>query len=141
MNSQEIKSLFEEVFFEDEWEIKESIISRYGNDWPIFYLKRQSDKLKSKVACCKIHNYCIGTTIIDDIWELVLDTDIRMIIPGTSIDAKVVDSKAFVSLFKEKVEEYFKIKEMKVDFNRDINLMKNDPNKIVREYKLNKLGI
>lgn len=151
MKSQEIKSLFEEVFFEDKWEISESTKNRYGKDCPFFYIKRQSDRLKSKIACCKLYNYAAPgysnnfpvVTILDDVWELSLD-DIIMIIPGTSTERNpkdVGDPKVFVNLFKEKIEEYFKIKEMKDSFNNDISLMKNNPIKIIRDYKLNRLGI
>lgn len=144
MNGNEIKSLFEDVFFEDKYEISESTKIKYGNNLPIFYLKRYSDKIKRNIACLVIHNYIIGTTIIDDVWEVVLDTDIQMVIPGTSINRNpkdVGDSKAFVYLLKEKIEEYFRIKEMKDNFNKDIQLMKKDPIKIIREFKLNKMGI
>ena len=146
MKSQEIKSLFEEVFFEDKWEIKEFTGRRLGKDCPFFHIKRQSDRLKRKIACCKLYNYAEPgsvVTILDDVWELSLD-DITMIIPGTSTERNpkdVGDPKVFVNLFKEKIEEYFKIKEMEDSFNNDISLMKNNPVKIIRDYKLNKLGI
>jgi hypothetical protein len=145
MTSDEIKSLFKEIFFEDKWEINESTKSRYGKDWPIFYIKRQSNKTNSKLACVRIDNYIIGTTILDDVWELSIDGgEIRIVIPGTSFKRNpkdVGDPKAFVGLLKDKIEEYFKIKEMKNSLNNDICLMKNDPNKIIRDYKLKQLGI
>lgn len=144
MNGYEIKSLFEEVFFEDRYEIIESTKIKYGNVLPLFYLKRYSDRLKCKISCMVIHNYIIGTTIVDDAWEIILENDITILIPGTSIKRNpkdVGDTKAFVNLLKEKVEEYFRIKEIKDNFNKDIRLMKTDPIKIIRDYKLKNILI
>ncbi len=131
MNNKEIKSLLEEIFFEDFWEIDtmESII----------FIRKNSNKLNRKISFCKIHNGKYKRDDDDiDIWKLSffpLGSD------NITMDIPKLDMVGFLLLFKEKVKQSFEIQEMLNDFWSDIKLMQSDPSKILREHKLNKLGI
>lgn len=147
MKKDEIVSLFNEVFFEDEYSISDKSEKIYGCTKHVIYLKRYSKKLDKHVASITISNYIIGTLVCDDIWEikiplLIGDGHFTMKIPGTSFKRNprdVGDYESFVYLLKEKIIEYFIIKDMQDNFYKDISLMKNDTNRIVREFKINQL--
>jgi len=131
MNNKEIKSLLEEIFFEDFWEIDtiESII-----------FLRKINKLNRKISFCKIHKdqKFIPDDNDRDIWKLSffpLGTD------NMTMDIPQLDTAGFLLLFKEKALQSFELQERLDDFWRDVKLMKSDPIKILREHKLNKLGI
>lgn len=146
MKKDEIVSLFNEVFFEDEYSVSSEIHKMFNSKRNIIYLKRYSKNIEKHIAFITISNQVIGTIICDDIWEIKIPLlngkSIFINIPGTSFlrnPKDVGDYESFVYLLKEKIIEYFLIKDMQDKFYKDIFLMKNDPNKIVREFKINQL--
>lgn len=147
MKKDEILSLFNDVFFEDEYSFSDKSEKLYNRTKHVIYLKRYSKKLDKHIAFITISNHIIGTIICDDIWEikiplLIGDGHITMKIPGTSSQRNpkdVGDCVSFLYLLKEKITEYFLIKDTQDKFYHDMNLMKNNPDRIVREFKINQL--
>lgn len=135
MKSIELKDILNEVFHEsDKYEIVESDKLKYGNNESIFYIKRYSDKLSSKISCVVIKPYYIGTSNIDDNWELTFESVISMVISN-------LDVRGYLLLFKYNMENYYRIDKMCFDNYNEFQEMKKSPIMSIRNNKLNKIGI
>jgi hypothetical protein len=145
MNADEIKSLLEEVFFEDKYKIIESEYKRYNMSLKRFYVKCYSDKLNGHLSMIVIENLIIGTTIVEDVWEMnwtLPKQNYHMNIPGTSTKRNpndVGDPKAFLMLSKEKLNDILLINNLNEKLMSDINEMHKNPTAIVRDFKLKKI--
>ena len=153
MTSDEIKSLLQEVFFEDEYEVSEIEYEKYKEPLKRFYLKVYSEKLKRHTPMITIENYVIGTTIVHDVWEMIWslpNQNYYMNIPGTSLflgtstkrnPKDVGDPKAFLMMSKEKLKDILLINKLNNNLMSDMKNMKEDSTRLIRDYKLNNLGI
>ena len=147
MTSDEIKSLLQEVFFEDEYEVSEIEYEKYKEPLKRFYLKVYSEKLKHHTPMITIENYVIGTTIVQDVWEMIWSLphqNYYMNIPGTSTKRNpkdVGDPKAFLMMSKEKLKDILLINKLNNNLMSDMKNMKEDSIRLIRDYKLNNLGI
>jgi len=70
MNEDEIRSLLEEVFFEGEYEIGVQEYEKYKVPLSRFYVKHYSERLGRHMPMIVIENYIIGTTIVEDVWQI-----------------------------------------------------------------------
>lgn len=142
MNADEMKSLLEEVFFEDEYRIAEKSYKKYDVEVICFNLKVYSEKLKRHIVEMVIENYIIGTTICDDVWEMTWSLpkqNYYMKIPGTSTKRNpkdVGDPKAFLMLSKEKLKDILLMRMMNKNLMSDLKGMKENPMEMVRDFKL-----
>lgn len=145
MNADEMKSLLEEVFFEDEYRIAEKNYKKYDVEVISFNLKVYSEKLKRHIIEMVIENYIIGTTICDDVWEMTWSLpkqNYYMKIPGTSTKRNpkdVGDPKAFLMLSKEKLKDILLMRMMNKNLMSDLKGMKENPMEMVRDFKLKKI--
>ena len=145
MNNVELKSLLEEVFFEDEYKITESEYIRYNINLSRLYVKCYSKRLNAHFSKIVIKNYIMGTTIVEDMWQMTWSLpkqNYYMIIPGTSTKrnpSDVGDTKSFLMLSKEKLKDVILIEEMSRIIMDDMNRMVNEPTEIVRDFKLKKI--
>jgi hypothetical protein len=147
MTSDEIKSLLEEVFFEDEYEISEKEYEKYKQSLKRFYLKVYSEKLKHHTPMITIEKYVIGNIILDDVWEMIWSLPHQsyyMNIPGTSTKRNpkdVGDPKAFLMMSKEKLKDILLINKLNSNLMSDMKNMKEDSTRVIRDFKLNNLVI
>jgi len=145
MNADEIKSLLEEVFFEEEYEIGEINYFKYDSPLKRFYIKCYSEKMKKRMTMLVVDNYIIGTTIVEDVWQITWTLpkqNYYMNIPGTSTKRNprdVGDPKSFLMLSKEKLKDVILINEMNRRLMEDMGRMKDEPTTIVRDFKLKKI--
>jgi len=145
MTSDEIKSLLEEVFFEDEYEISEKEYEKYEQSLKRFYLKVYSEKLKHHTPMINIQNYVIGTTILDDVWEMIWslpNQNYYMKIPGTSNKRNlkdVGDPKVFLMMSKEKLKDILLINKLNNNLMSDMKNMSEDSTRVIRDFKLKNL--
>jgi hypothetical protein len=92
-----------------------------------------------------IDNYIIGTTIVEDVWQITWTLpkqNYYMNIPGTSTKRNprdVGDPKSFLMLSKEKLKDVILINEMNRRLMEDMGRMKDEPTTIVRDFKLKKI--
>lgn len=142
MNADEIKSLLKEVFFEEEYKIAVSEYVKYNLSLKRFYVKCYSEKLNNHFPMIVIENYIIGTTIVEDVWQInwtLPKQNYYMNIPGTSTKRNpkdVGDPKAFLMLSKEKLNDILLINALNEKLMSDMNEMDRNPTKIVRDFKL-----
>ena len=145
MTSDEIKSLLQEVFFEDKYEISET--TNLHIDKNKFYLKVYSEKLGHHTPMITIENYTIGRNIVQDVWEMVWNLPNQKYytnIPGTSTKRNpkdVGDPKAFLMMSKEKLKDILLINKLNNNLMSDMKNMSEDSIRLIRDYKLNNLGI
>jgi hypothetical protein len=142
MNADEIKSLLEEVFFEEEYKIAVSEYVKYNLSLKRFYVKCYSKKLNNHSTMIVIENYIIGTTIVEDVWQInwsLPKQNYYMTIPGTSTKRNpndVGDPKSFLMLTKEKMNDILLINKLNEKLMSDMKEMDKNPTKIVRDFKL-----
>jgi len=145
MTADEIKSLLEEVFFEDEYKIGESEYIRYNMNLSRLFVKCYSERLNGYYTKIIIENYIMGTTIVEDMWEMkwsLPKQNYYMLIPGTSKKRNqndVGDTKSFLILSKEKLKDIILIEEMNRILIEDMGRMKDGPTEIIRDFKLNNI--
>lgn len=153
MTSDEIKSLLEQVFFEDEYEVSEKEYEKYKERFKIFYLKVYSEKLNAHIPMITIKNHTIGTTIVNDVWQMIwslpkpkcaacLDQNYYMSIPGTSTKRNskdVGDTKSFLMISKERLKDILLINKLNSNLMSNMKNMNEDSMNAIRDFKINNL--
>ena len=145
MTSDEIKSLLEQVFFEDEYEVSEKEYEKYKERFKIFYLKVYSEKLNTHIPMITIKNYTIGTTIVNDVWQMIWslpDQNYYMSIPGTSTKRNskdVGDTKSFLMISKERLKDILLINKLNSNLMSNMKNMNEDSMNTRRDFKINNL--
>jgi hypothetical protein len=145
MTGDEIKSLLEEVFFEDEYEISDVDYVKYEQKLKRIFVKCYSEKLNKHMTMLVVDNLIIGTTIVEDVWQITWtlpNQNYYMKIPGTSTKRNpkdVGDSKSFLMLSKQKLKDVILINEMNRRLMEDMRRMDKEPTEIVRDFKLNNI--
>jgi hypothetical protein len=145
MTSDEIKSLLEQVFFEDEYEVSEKEYEKYKERFKIFYLKVYSEKLNTHIPMITIKNYTIGTTIVNDVWQMIWslpDQNYYMSIPGTSTKRNskdVGDTKSFLMISKERLKDILLINKLNSNLMSNMKNMNEDSMNAIRDFKINNL--
>jgi hypothetical protein len=150
MISHEIKSLLEEIFFEEEYQISggKNIGATFGiiehpfigchggrENFSRFYVKVYSEKLKHHTPMIRIENYVTENIIREDVWEMIWtlpDQNYYMKIP-------VGDPKAFLMISKEKLKDILLIQKLKDNLISDMTNMRQKPIELIRDFKLNNL--
>lgn len=145
MTSDEIKSLLEQVFFEDEYEVSEKEYEKYKERFKIFYLKVYSEKLNDHIPMITIKNHTIGTTIVNDVWQMIWslpDQNYYMSIPGTSTKRNskdVGDTKSFLMISKERLKDILLINKLNSNLMSNMKNMNEDSMNTIRDFKINNL--
>ena len=145
MASDEIKSLLEQVFFEDEYEVSEKEYEKYKERFKIFYLKVYSEKLNTHIPMITIKNHTIGTTIVNDVWQMIWslpDQNYYMSIPGTSTKRNskdVGDTKSFLMISKERLKDILLINKLNSNLMSNMKNMNEDSMNAIRDFKINNL--
>ena len=145
MTSDEIKSLLEQVFFEDEYEVSEKEYEKYKERFKIFYLKVYSEKLNAHITMITIKNHTIGTTIVNDVWQMIWslpDQNYYMSIPGTSTKRNskdVGDTKSFLMISKERLKDILLINKLNSNLMSNMKSMNEDSMNVIRDFKINNL--
>ena len=145
MTSDEIKSLLEQVFFEDEYEVSEKEYEKYKERFKIFYLKVYSEKLNAHIPMITIKNHTIGTTIVNDVWQMIWslpDQNYYMSIPGTSTKRNskdVGDTKSFLMISKERLKDILLINKLNSNLMSNMKNMNEDSMNAIRDFKINNL--
>ena len=147
MNTNELRKLLKEVFYEDEYKISETDYIKYDEELTRFNIKVYSKKMNKHMVMIVIQNYIIGTTMCSDIWEMIWtlpNQNYYMMIPGTSIKRNpkdIGDPKGFLMLSKDKLKDIQLINRLNCELMNDMEEMKKNSMVIVRDYKLKELGI
>ena len=147
MNTNELRELLKEVFYEDEYKISETDYIKYDEELTRFNIKVYSKKMNKHMVMIVIQNYIIGTTICKDIWEMIWslpNQNYYMKIPGTSIKRNPKDvgnPKFFLMLSKDKINDILLINKLNNTLMDDMVQMDKNSLKMVRDYKLKDLGI
>ena len=145
MTADEIKSLLEAVFFEDEYEIYDVDYVKYGHKLKRIFVKCYSERLNNHMAMLVVDNYIIGTTIVEDVWRITWtlpNQNYYMNIPGTSTKRNpkdIGDTKSFLMLSKQKLKDVILINEMNRRLMEDMRRMDNEPTEIIRDFKLKQI--
>jgi len=145
MKADEIKSLLEAVFFEDEYEIYDVDYVKYGHKLKRIFVKCYSERLNKHMAMLFVDNYIIGTTIVEDVWRITWtlpNQNYYMNIPGTSTKRNpkdIGDTKSFLMLSKQKLKDVILINEMNRRLMEDMRRMDNEPTEIIRDFKLKQI--
>ena len=145
MKADEIKSLLEAVFFEDEYEIYDVDYVKYGHKLKRIFVKCYSERLNKHMAMLFVDNYIIGTTIVEDVWQITWtlpNQNYYMNIPGTSTKRNpkdIGDTKSFLMLSKQKLKDVILINKMNRRLMEDMRRMDNEPTEIVRDFKLKQI--
>ena len=145
MKADEIKSLLEAVFFEDEYEIYDVDYVKYGHKLKRIFVKCYSERLNKHMAMLFVDNYIIGTTIVEDVWRITWtlpNQNYYMNIPGTSTKRNpkdIGDTKSFLMLSKQKLKDVILINKMNRRLMEDMRRMDNEPTEIVRDFKLKQI--
>ena len=145
MTADEIKSLLEAVFFEDEYEIYDVDYVKYGHKLKRIFVKCYSERLNKHMAMLFVDNYIIGTTIVEDVWRITWtlpNQNYYMNIPGTSTKRNpkdIGDTKSFLMLSKQKLKDVILINEMNRRLMEDMRRMDNEPTEIIRDFKLKQI--
>ena len=145
MTADEIKSLLEAVFFEDEYEIYDVDYVKYGHKLKRIFVKCYSERLNKHMAMLFVDNYIIGTTIVEDVWRITWtlpNQNYYMNIPGTSTKRNpkdIGDTKSFLMLSKQKLKDVILINKMNRRLMEDMRRMDNEPTEIVRDFKLKQI--
>jgi hypothetical protein len=145
MTSDEIKSLLEKVFFEDEYEVSEKEYEKYKERFKIFYLKVYSEKLNTHIPMITIKNHTIGTIIVNDVWQMIWslpDQNYYMSIPGTSTKRNskdVGDTKSFLMISKERLKDILLINKLNSNLMSNMKNMNEDSMNAIRDFKINNL--
>ena len=147
MNTNELRELLKEVFYEDEYKISETDYIKYDEELTRFNIKVYSKKMNKHMVMIVIQNYIIGTTMCSDIWEMIWtlpNQNYYMKIPGTSIKRNpkdVGDPKYFLMLSKDKMNDILLINELNNNLISDMREMDKNPMTMTRDYKLKELGV
>ena len=145
MTADEIKSLLEVVFFEDEYEIYDVDYVKYEHKLKRIFVKCYSERLNNHMAMLFVDNYIIGTTIVEDVWQITWtlpNQNYYMNIPGTSTKRNpkdIGDTKSFLMLSKQKLKDVILINEMNRRLMEDMRRMDNEPTEIIRDFKLKQI--
>lgn len=145
MTADEIKSLLEVVFFEDEYEIYDVDYVKYEHKLKRIFVKCYSERLNNHMAMLVVDNYIIGTTIVEDVWRITWtlpNQNYYMNIPGTSTKRNpkdIGDTKSFLMLSKQKLKDVILINEMNRRLMEDMRRMDNEPTEIIRDFKLKQI--
>jgi len=145
MTADEIKSLLEVVFFEDEYEIYDVDYVKYEHKLKRIFVKCYSERLNNHMAMLVVDNYIIGTTIVEDVWQITWtlpNQNYYMNIPGTSTKRNpkdIGDTKSFLMLSKQKLKDVILINEMNRRLMEDMRRMDNEPTEIIRDFKLKQI--
>ena len=145
MTADEIKSLLEVVFFEDEYEIYDVDYVKYGHKLKRIFVKCYSERLNKHMAMLFVDNYIIGTTIVEDVWQITWtlpNQNYYMNIPGTSTKRNpkdIGDTKSFLMLSKQKLKDVILINKMNRRLMEDMRRMDNEPTEIIRDFKLKQI--
>ena len=143
MTIDNIKSILEEVFFESEYKILEEEYTKYSEKYKRLYLKVYSEKLNKHIdTLLKIECYCIGTTILDDVFEIAFTLPTQnycMTIPGTSTERNpkdIGDPKTFLIMTKERIKDIILINDLDKKLWYNIVEMDKKPIETIRDFKL-----
>ena len=145
MTADEIKSLLEVVFFEDEYEIYDVDYVKYEHKLKRIFVKCYSERLNNHMAMLVVDNYIIGTTIVEDVWRITWtlpNQNYYMNIPGTSTKRNpkdIGDTKSFLMLSKQKLKDVILINKMNRRLMEDMRRMDNEPTEIIRDFKLKQI--
>jgi len=137
MNTNDLRELLNEVFFEDKYKITETNHIKYNEELTRFNVKVYSKKMSKHMTMIVIENYIIGTTICKDVWEInwsLPQQNYYMKIPGT-------DPKYFLMLSKDKINDILLINELNNNLINDMKEIDKNLMTMIRDYKLKKLGV
>lgn len=147
MNTNELRELLNEVFYEDKYEIGETDYTKYDEDLVRFNVKVYSKKMSKHMTMIVIENYIIGTTICKDVWQMIWSLpqqNYYMKIPGTSYERNpkdVGDPRYFLMLSKDKINDILLINKLNNNLINDMKEMDKNPMTMTRDYKLKELGV
>ena len=131
MNADEIRSLLEEVFFEEEYEIGEQEYERRGQPLMRLYVKHYSERLKRHMPMIGIEN----NAIVDDVWQMTW----ALATQKYSMKIPNANARTFLMLAKEKLKDILTINRMSEKLLSDMREMDKNPDAILRDFKLNRL--
>jgi hypothetical protein len=92
-----------------------------------------------------IKNYTIGTTIVNDVWQMIWslpDQNYYMSIPGTSTKRNskdVGDTKSFLMISKERLKDILLINKLNSNLMSNMKNMNEDSMNTIRDFKINNL--
>ncbi len=133
MKSDEILILLKEVFFDHD--IVESNYKKFNLTFDRFYIKRYIPKFKSKLSIAEVKQLLVGTTVIEDTWEVGLSTI------NQSFVFRIENGfeRQSLEIIKDWYEEYKKIDDARNLLMRKYSRIRKNFKEELRDYQLNKL--
>jgi len=133
MKSDEILILLKEVF--EEHDIVESNYKKFNLTFDRFYIKRYIPKFKSKLSIGEVKQLLIGTTLIEDTWEVILST------VNQSFVFKIERGfeRQSLEIIKDWYDEYKKIDDSRNLLMSKYSRIRKNFKEELREHQLNKL--
>ena len=133
MKSDEILILLKEVF--DDYDIVKNDYKKFNLTFDHFYIKRYIPRFKSKFAIGEVKQLLVGTTVIEDTWEVVLST------VNQSFVFKIEGGfeRQSLEIIKDWYEEYKKIDDARNLLMSKYIRIRKDFKEELREHQLNKL--
>ena len=108
-------------------------------------MKVYSEKLNTHIPMITIKNHTIGTTIVNDVWQMIWslpDQNYYMSIPGTSTKRNskdVGDTKSFLMISKERLKDILLINKLNSNLMSNMKNMNEDSMNAIRDFKINNL--
>lgn len=133
MKSDEILILLKEVFFDHD--IVESNYKKFNLTFDRFYIKRYIPKFKSKLSIAEVKQLLVGTTVVEDTWEVDLSTI------NQSFVFRIENGfeRQSLEIIKDWYEEYKKIDDARNLLMRKYSRIRKNFKEELRDYQLNKL--
>jgi hypothetical protein len=133
MKSDEILILLKEIF--GDHEIVEGHYKKYNISHPIFYLKRNISKFKSKLKIGELKQLVVGTTTFENCWELVFffhNQDFTFRIESEF-------ERQSLEIIKDWYDEYRKVTDAKNILMTKYSRIRKNFKEELRDHQLNKL--
>jgi hypothetical protein len=133
MKSDEILILLKEVFVDHD--IVENNYKKFNLTFDRFYIKRYIPKFKSKLSIAEVKQLLVGTTVIEDTWEVDLSTI------NQSFVFRIENGfeRQSLEIIKDWYEEYKKIDDARNLLMRKYSRIRKNFKEELRDYQLNKL--
>ena len=133
MSEKEFLEILTDVFHE--FEIQSSSYSKYGKDYNKFYIKKFVPKLKGKFVISVVNQLLLGTTLFEDVWEIVFTfTD-----KSFSFRIEKDFERQSLEIMKEWYFEYEALSVKNNELLSKYNRIKNNFKEELRDYQLKKL--
>ncbi len=133
MKSDEILILLKEIF--GDHEIVEGHYKKYNISYPVFYIRRNIPKFKSKLKIGELKQLVVGTTTFENCWELVFFFHTQ----DFTFRIESEFEKQSLEIIKDWYDEYRKVTDAKNILMAKYSRIRKNFKEELRDHQLNKL--